>query len=159
SPGRRRQLGVVRPASDEPIGGPRVEPTDGPTVIADYPAAPPDGGPGSAYADRAVLFGIMALALDLIKLDQLVAGLHAWVANKTQAVGEVLRDQCGLDAQKHELVESLVRKHLTGHSGIPRRGLTAVALSAQVRAALAAVTDPEVQSAVATTRSSPGDPE
>jgi tetratricopeptide (TPR) repeat protein len=142
--------------TDDPIGGPRIDAADEPTVIADYPdPRTPEGGPASAYADRALLFGVLALALDLVSRDHLVAGLHAWAANKTQTLGEVLRGQGVLDAQKQELVDALIQKHLAKHNGIPRRGLAAVALSAPVRAALEAVADPEVRSALAVTRSEP----
>jgi hypothetical protein len=44
-----------------------------------------------ATADRNLLFGILALQLDFITRDQLVAAMQAWVFDKTQTLGQILR--------------------------------------------------------------------
>jgi hypothetical protein len=38
----------------------------------------------ASSADRNLLFGILALQMDFISRDQLVAGMNAWVLDKTQ---------------------------------------------------------------------------
>lgn len=44
-------------------------------------------------ADRNLLFGILALQMDFITRDQLVAALHAWVLAKHRPLGEILVEQ------------------------------------------------------------------
>ena len=41
-------------------------------------------------ADRNLLFGILALQMELIDRDQLVDGMHRWVTDKNRDLGDVL---------------------------------------------------------------------
>ena len=43
-------------------------------------------------ADRNLLFGILALQLDFIARDALIAAMHAWVLEKSKPLGQVLVD-------------------------------------------------------------------
>ena len=43
-------------------------------------------------ADRGLLFGILALQMDFISRDALIAGLHAWVLNKAKSLGTMRPD-------------------------------------------------------------------
>jgi hypothetical protein len=45
-------------------------------------------------ADRNLLFGILALQMDFISRDALVAAMNAWVLEKSKPLGEFLREQC-----------------------------------------------------------------
>ena len=49
-------------------------------------------------ADRNLLFGILALQMDFIGRDALVAAMNAWVLAKHRTLGEILVDQGGLTA-------------------------------------------------------------
>jgi hypothetical protein len=44
----------------------------------------------SAAADRNLLFGILALQLDFIPRDALIAAMHAGVLNKDKSLGQIL---------------------------------------------------------------------
>ncbi len=46
-----------------------------------------------AHADRNLLFGILALQLDFISRDALVAAMNAWVLDKAKTLGQILRAQ------------------------------------------------------------------
>src|SRR6516164_5478712 len=63
-------------------------------------------------ADRNLLFGILALQMDFVKRDALLAAMQAWVFNKTTSLGQILREQNVIGAEEEELLEALVRKHL-----------------------------------------------
>ena len=101
-----------------------------------------------AHADRNMLFGILALQMDFITRDQLVSAMQAWVFDKTQPLGKLLIKQATLDQDTHDLIEALVKKHLTQHGGDVAKSLAAVNSAAQVveaREELEKVTDPDVQ--------------
>ena len=44
----------------------------------------PDAQPHRATADRNLLFGILALQMDFIRRDDLIAAMHAWVLDKVK---------------------------------------------------------------------------
>ena len=43
------------------------------------------------HADRNLLFGILALQMDFVTRDQLVAAMNAWVLDKTRPLGDLLQ--------------------------------------------------------------------
>jgi len=106
-------------------------------------------------SDRNLLFGVLALQLDFIQRDDLVRGMNAWVMEKHQGLGRILVDQGVLAADAHELLESLVNKHLTLHGDDAARSLAAVGAGA-LRDELSGITDPEMQT---TLSRPPGDAE
>src|SRR6516162_11809335 len=63
--------------------------------------------PHSHSADRNLLFGIIALQMDFITRDQLIAAMHAWVLDKHKPIGQVLSEQGGLSPEDHEAIEFL----------------------------------------------------
>jgi serine/threonine-protein kinase len=66
-------------------------------------------------ADRNLIFGILALQMDFITRDALIAALNAWVLEKSRPLGRVLREQGALAREEHDLLDALVRKHLEKH--------------------------------------------
>jgi len=74
-------------------------------------------------ADRNLLFGILALQMDFVKRDALLAAMQAWVFNKTTSLGQILREQNVIGAEEEELLEALVRKHLQRHNNDPEKSL------------------------------------
>ena len=50
-------------------------------------------------ADRNLLFGILALQMDFIAKDQLLAAMQTWVFDKTKSLGDILCAQKALDAE------------------------------------------------------------
>ena len=48
----------------------------------------------ASHADRNLLFGILALQMDFISRDALVAAMNAWGLNKSQPLSQVLVDEC-----------------------------------------------------------------
>src|SRR4051794_14494026 len=98
----------------------------------------------SAHADRNLLFGILALQLDFINRDQLVAAMNAWVLAKQTPLGEILREQKALDDPNHDLLEALVQRHLGMHGNDPQKSLAAVSSIKSVRQDLEGLADPDV---------------
>src|SRR5215471_1263329 len=98
-----------------------------------------------AHADRNLLFGILALQMDFISRDALVAAMHAWVLDKAKPLGQILLDQGTLRAANRELLEALVERHLEMHNNDPQQSLAALSSVGSARRQLEQVADPDVQ--------------
>jgi hypothetical protein len=99
-------------------------------------------------ADRNLLFGILALQMDFISRDALVAAMNAWVLDKTKPLGRILIDQGALSSIRHDLLDALVREHLKQHGGDPQKSLTAVSSIGSARRDLAKIADPEIKASL-----------
>ncbi len=77
----------------------------------------------TSHADRNLLFGILALQMDFIDRDALVAAMNAWVLEKVEAAGPDAvgagEDQGG----RAEAARALVGKHLEQHGNDPEKSL------------------------------------
>ena len=76
-----------------------------------------------AHTDRNMLLGILALQMDFITRDQLIAGMNAWVLDKTKKLDEILLEQGALQPDTHALLVALVDKHLEVHEGDAEKSL------------------------------------
>ncbi len=100
-------------------------------------------------ADRNLLFGILALQMDFVDRDALIAAMNAWVLRKDQPLGEILVLQGALAEDERRLLEPLVEKHLARHGGDAQRSLISVATERSLREALESVADFDVQASLA----------
>jgi tetratricopeptide (TPR) repeat protein len=80
------------------------------------------------HADRNLLFGILALQLDFISRDQLIAAMNAWVLDKQKPLGDILLEQQALQAEDRAALELLVDRHLRRHDQQPQHSLAALSL-------------------------------
>jgi len=109
----------------------------------------PDPSPPRSAADRNLLFGIVALQMDFVSRDALIAAMHAWVLAKSKSLGQILREQQALGPDEHALLEALVKKHLQRHGDDPEKSLAAVSSLGAVREDLRRVADPDVEASLA----------
>src|SRR5262249_53607832 len=65
----------------------------------------------SRPADRNLLFGILALQMDFIGRDALIAAMHAWVLDKAKPLEQILVEQRSMQPSKRDLLEPLARAH------------------------------------------------
>jgi WD40 repeat protein len=100
-------------------------------------------------ADRNLLFGILALQMDFIGRDDLIAAMNAWVIDKTKTLGDILRDMNKLAEDERGLLDGLVRKHLERHGGDPQQSLAALGSLHSVCQDLQQVADADVQASLA----------
>lgn len=96
-------------------------------------------------ADRNLLFGILALQMDFITREQLIAAMKGWVFDKKRSLGEILVSQKALDREHCILLDALVTQHIARHDNQPEKSLTAVRGYDEVRRDLADIADEEVQ--------------
>jgi serine/threonine protein kinase len=109
----------------------------------------PDAATHSA-TDRNLLFGVLALQMDFLTRDELIAAMQAWVLDKDQPLGAILERRGALAADERAALDALVAKHTERHGGDPRRSLAAAGtgVAADVHATLALLPDPDVQASL-----------
>ena len=64
----------------------------------------------SLPADQNLLFGILALQMDFISRDALIAAMSAWVLHKAKPLGKILLEKGALRADTHALLDALVQE-------------------------------------------------
>jgi serine/threonine-protein kinase len=77
-------------------------------------------------ADRNLLLGILAVQMDFIDRDQLVAAMHDWVLTKDKPLGEILVAAGALAPSDRNLLEPMVERHVQLHDNDPEKSLAAV---------------------------------
>jgi serine/threonine-protein kinase len=100
-------------------------------------------------SDINLLFGILALQMDFITRDDLIAAMHSWVLDKKRGLGEILVEQHALEEDERSLLEPLVRKHLENHGDDPEQSLIAVSGARPVRQDLTSIMDSDLESSLA----------
>ncbi|MEQ9379769.1 MAG: serine/threonine-protein kinase [Pirellulales bacterium] len=112
--------------------------------------------------DRNMLFGILALQMDFIDRDQLVAAMNAWVLDKKKPLAEVLQEQQALADDERQLLDALVDKHLAKHGGDAEKSLRSLSSLGSAREVIEqSISDAAVQatlSIVSADRSDSSDP-
>jgi hypothetical protein len=99
---------------------------------------------GNPVADRNLLFGILAVQMDFVSRDALIAGMNAWVLAKHRPFGDILQEQGALKPGRRLLLDAMVNEHLEAHGGDVQRSLAAVNVPVGVRAELETLTDRDV---------------
>src|SRR6266516_2683599 len=98
--------------------------------------------------DRNLLFGILALQMDFIRRDALIAAMNAWVLDKKKPLGQILLEQKALTPETHALLEALVQKHLEMHGNDVEKSLAAVSSVGPLRQQLEQIADADVQASL-----------
>jgi tetratricopeptide (TPR) repeat protein/tRNA A-37 threonylcarbamoyl transferase component Bud32 len=95
-----------------------------------------------------LLFGILALQMDFLGRDDLIAALHAWVLEKSKSLGQILLDQGKLSPPRLQLLDALVSEHLQAHQDDPQQSLAALSSASPVWQALRQITDVDVRASL-----------
>ncbi len=95
--------------------------------------------------DRNLLFGILALQMDFIGRDALVAAMNAWVLEKSKPLGEILVQQGVLSHADHDLLAPLVEAHIRRHGNDPQQSLAAISSLSGAVDDLRNIADADVQ--------------
>jgi WD40 repeat protein/serine/threonine protein kinase len=105
--------------------------------------------PSRPGADRNLLFGILALQMDFIGRDALIAGMQTWVFHKNKSLGQILVEQGALADDRHALLDALVGEHLKQHAGDPEQSLAAIRPASGLRDELRRLADPDLEASLA----------
>lgn len=88
------------------------------------------------HVDRNLLFGVLALQMDFISRENLIAAMHAWVLEKHKLLGDILVDQGALAASRRSLISAVVEEHVALHHGDPHQSLVALGVPAALHSDL-----------------------
>ena len=99
--------------------------------------------------NRNLLFGILALQMDFISRDALIAAMHAWILDKAKPLGEILVQQGDLAANRRSILSALVDEHVAQHEGDPQQSLAALQLPQALQNELEQFADAEVNATLA----------
>lgn len=100
------------------------------------------------HSDLNLLYGILAVQMDFVSQDALIAAMNAWVLDKRRPLGQVLVDQKVLSPDRHKLLDALVQEHLKQHDNDPAKSLAAVSSVGRVRDAIRQIADPDIQASL-----------
>jgi tetratricopeptide (TPR) repeat protein/tRNA A-37 threonylcarbamoyl transferase component Bud32 len=103
----------------------------------------------SSSTDLNLLFGILALQMDFIRRDDLIAAMNAWVLAKDKSLGAILRDSGRIAADEQRLLDDLVGRHVQKHGNDAQKSLAAVSAVHGVEPDLHAIADADVQASLA----------
>src|SRR5262249_33045718 len=103
----------------------------------------------SQNSDRNLLIGVLALQLDFINREQLIAAVSAWALDKSQALDAILLRQGALAESRRALLESILREHLNAHGEAPARSLAGVGPAVAIQEVLNCVSDADVEQSLA----------
>jgi serine/threonine-protein kinase len=95
-------------------------------------------------SNRNLLFGILALQMDFISREQLVAATSKWLMNKTSPIEEILLEQKALSEEDRQLLVPLVARHIDNHDGDPEKSLAALSSIGSVSEDLKSLDDPHL---------------
>jgi serine/threonine-protein kinase len=147
----RRERELRKTAGEEPHVDEYVErfPDERAAVEAAFGITPPptsrrQGPPVSAA--QSLLFGLLALHNNFIDRDTLLAAFNAWIADKSQSLGQILLDRGALTPARHSVLLTLVHEHLQQHGFDPERSLAVVTVAPSVRDELDELRDFDLQS-------------
>lgn len=102
---------------------------------------------------RNLLAGILALQLDFVRPEDLVAALRVWSDAKSRSVAEILAERGNLDAKRRDLIDLLVAEHLKQHADDPEQCLAALSVAESLRDDLLRIADPDIAASVSLVRS------
>jgi hypothetical protein len=107
--------------------------------------ADPVAPPRRADAERNLLFGVLAMQMNFVSRESLIAAVSAWVLDKSRPLDRVLVEQGALAEDERDLLEPLIRKHLQRHGDDPGRSLVATHPLGAIGVELGRVADPDLQ--------------
>ena len=99
-------------------------------------------------SDRNLLFGVLALQMDFVSRDGLIAAMQAWLSEKEKPLGEILRERGNLTPARLRMLNQLVNEHVELHQGDVQQSLAAVSASSWLKQQLKSLCDPELQAAL-----------
>ena len=114
-------------------------------ITAEVPSA---AGSGGVSAAQSLLFGLLALQNNFIDREALLAGFNAWVADKSQSLGQILLDRGLLTPARYAVLLTLVEEHLQHHGFDAERSLAVLSVVPSVRDGLEKLPDLDLQASL-----------
>jgi serine/threonine protein kinase len=103
----------------------------------------------NSVSDHNILFGMLALQMDLVSRDELIAALQNWMLDKSRRLDELLVEAGVIDEQSQQVLLPLVDLHIRQHEGDARQSIAAVPVASDVIQELKESDDSDVQASLA----------
>src|SRR5262249_26378704 len=100
----------------------------GEALVALEDKAMGDARPSRRSADGNLLYGMLALQMNFVSRDALLAAMQAWVFDKARPLGEILKEQGQLTPERQQALDQMLAEHLKAHGGDAHKSLAAVAV-------------------------------
>lgn len=104
-----------------------------------------DSNTPRSAADANLLFGVLALQMDFITQDALIAAIHGWIGAKRKTLGEILVEQGTLSPENRTLLDALVCRHQQMHNNDLETSLAAATASFTIPRDLLAIEDDDLR--------------
>jgi serine/threonine protein kinase/predicted Zn-dependent protease len=101
-----------------------------------------------ASADDNLLFGILALQMNFISQQGLIAGMNAWVLEKNSTLSDILIAQGEMAAEHRDLLLPLIAAHLRKTGQSAAKSIASLNSIASLRDAIGQIQDPDVAAAL-----------
>jgi serine/threonine-protein kinase len=98
----------------------------------------------NSCAEENLLFGVLALQMDFISREQLIAAATGWMLDKSKPLGEILLAQGAIDDESRELLQKMIRKHLELHDNDPGKSLAGMGPLGSLRDDLHSLDDDDI---------------
>jgi serine/threonine-protein kinase len=102
----------------------------------------------SVDVDQNLLFGVLALQLDFISREALIAATSAWVLDKRRPLAQILVDHGALSVACRAMLEPMVSEHVKAHGDDASKSLGAVSSIGSVYSDLAQLADTQLQASL-----------
>jgi serine/threonine-protein kinase len=102
-----------------------------------------------SQADRNLLVGMLALQLNFVTREQLIAATVAWSRQKDTPLVSILADQGVLSAHECQTLSGLVDLHLARHGNDPRQSLASIDPGDAAEAIRGATDDADIHQSIA----------
>jgi WD40 repeat protein len=109
----------------------------------------PDAAPTPRGADANLLYGMLALQMNFVGRDALLAAMQAWVFDKARPLGQILQEQGRLTPERRLVLDNMLAEHLKAHDSDPHKSLAAAVVPDALRDELRVLADADVQASLA----------
>ncbi len=102
-----------------------------------------------AMSDRNLLFGVLAVQMNFVSRDDVVAGMWSWVQRKETPLEAILQEQGKLSAAQAAALAAVLVQYLQVHGNEPLFGLQALNGASTVASAMTPIEDDDLRAALA----------
>lgn len=99
-------------------------------------------------ADRNLLVGMLALQLNFVSREQLIAATGQWTRDKQKPLSQILLDQGHLSADESQMLAGLVDMHLARHGNDALQSLASIDVASAAQEVVAAAGDESLQETI-----------
>lgn len=114
--------------------------------------SPSTNSPASSrrrHAEENLLFGILAVQMDFIAPDQLIAAMHGWTLEKTTPLADILLRAGAIQPADRAVLDQVISRHLEHHQHDTGQCLRSIEGTAALRDDLQRIADPELDASLA----------